>query len=303
MDGEAASTKGNDAPMMRSMFAAISGLKTHQVMMDVTANDIANVNTIGYKSSRTTFKDSLAQLQRGGAGQGPGQGGSNPSQVGLGTQLGSIDNVMSSGALQSTGNSTDVAIQGDGGGWFRIGQATVAGTTATLTAGTQQYTQAGNFNRNDQGYLVTADGYYVIGRTVPSTTVSATPPGADQLIQVPQGASSFAIGADGAVSYVGAGSTTRTTAGYLSLAKFPNENGLQRASGNRWTANAASGTEEVGTPGGDFGTTAPGTLEMSNVDLATEFTNMISAQRGFQANSRVISTADDMLNDVVNMKH
>jgi flagellar hook protein FlgE len=283
------------------MFAAISGLKTHQIMMDVTANDIANVNTIGYKSSRTTFKDSLAQLQRGGAGQGPGQGGSNPAQVGLGTQLGSIDNQMGSGALQSTGNALDVAIQGDG--WFRIGQATVAGTTATLTAGTQQYTRAGNFSRNDQGYLVTADGFYVIGRTVPSTTVSATPPGADQLIQIPQGASSIAVGQDGSVSYIPAGSSTRTTAGYISLAKFPNDSGLQRASGNRWTANAASGTEEVGTPGGDFGSTSPGTLEMSNVDLATEFTNMISAQRGFQANSRVISTADDMLNDVVNMKH
>jgi flagellar hook protein FlgE len=287
--------------MMRSMFAAISGLKTHQIMMDVTANDIANVNTIGYKSSRTTFKDSLAQLQRGGAGQGPGQGGSNPAQVGLGTQLGSIDNVMGSGALQSTGNALDVAIQGDG--WFRIGQATVAGATATLTAGTQQYTRAGNFSRNDQGYLVTADGFYVIGRTVPSTTVTATPPGADQLIQIPQGASSIAVGQDGSVSYIPAGSSTRATAGYISLGKFPNDNGLQRASGNRWTANAASGSEEVGTPGGDFGATQPGELEMSNVDLATEFTNMISAQRGFQANSRVITTADDMLNDLVNMKH
>ena len=241
--------------MMRSMFAAISGLKTHQIMMDVTANDISNVNTIGYKASRTTFKDSLSQLQRGGAGQGPGQGGSNPAQVGLGTQVGTIDSMMSSGALQSTGQALDVAIQGDG--WFRIGQATVAGTTATLTAGTQQYTRAGNFSRNDQGYLVTGDGYYVIGRTV---------------------------------------------AGYISLAKFANENGLQRASGNRWTANAASGTEQLGTPGGDFGKTTSGTLEMSNVDLATEFTQMISAQRGFQANSRVISTADDMLNDMVNLK-
>jgi flagellar hook protein FlgE len=283
------------------MFAAISGLKSHQIMMDVTANDIANVNTIGYKASRTTFKDALSQLQRGGAGQGPGQGGSNPAQVGLGTQLGTIDSVMGSGALQSTGNALDVAIQGEG--WFRIGQATVAGATATLTAGTQQYTQAGDFSRNDQGYLVTADGYYVIGRTVPSTTVTAAPPGADQLIQIPQGATSVAIGPDGSVTYIPAGSSTRTTAGYISLAKFPNENGLQRASGNRWTANAASGAEALGTPGGDFGSTSSGTLEMSNVDLATEFTNMISAQRGFQANSRVISTADDMLNDLVNLKH
>src|SRR3954466_3611256 len=138
MDGEAASSrKRSDAPMMRSMFAAISGLKTHQIMMDVTANDISNVNTIGYKASRTTFKDSLSQLQRGGAGQGPGQGGSNPSQVGLGTQIGTIDSMMSSGALQSTGQALDVAIQGDG--WFRIGQATLAAgppPTTTLTANT-----------------------------------------------------------------------------------------------------------------------------------------------------------------------
>jgi flagellar hook protein FlgE len=287
--------------MMRSMFAAISGLKQHQLMMDVTANDIANVNTIGYKSSRTTFKDSLAQLQRGGSGQGPGQGGSNPAQVGLGVQLGSIDSVITSGATQSTGNALDVSVQGEG--WFRIGQGTVAGTTATLSAGTEQYTRAGNFSRNDQGYLVTADGFYVVGRTVPSTTVTATPPGADQLIQIPQGATGVAIGQDGSVSYLPAGSATRTTAGYLSLAKFPNESGLQRASGNRWTSSGASGAEEVGTPGGDFGATTSGTLEMSNVDLATEFTNMISAQRGFQANSRVISTADDMLNDLVNLKH
>jgi flagellar hook protein FlgE len=290
--------------MMRSMFAAISGLKTHQIMMDVTANDIANVNTIGYKSSRTTFKDSLSQLQRGGAGQGAGQGGSNPAQVGLGTQIGTIDTVMSSGALQSTGNALDVAIQGEG--WFRIGQATLAAgppPTTTLTANTEQYTRAGNFSRNDQGFLVTADGYYVIGRTVPSTVATPTPPGADQLIQIPNGATGVAVAEDGSVSYLPAGSTTRTTAGYISIGKFANENGLQRASGNRWTSNAASGNADVGTPGGDFGKTTAGTLEMSNVDLATEFTNMISAQRGFQANSRVISTADDMLNDLVNLKH
>jgi len=91
--------------MMRSMFAAISGLKAHQVMLDVTAGDIANVNTVGYKSARMTFRDSLAQLQRGGAAPGPGQAGSNAAQVGLGSQVGSIDNLMTGGALQTTGNN------------------------------------------------------------------------------------------------------------------------------------------------------------------------------------------------------
>ena len=124
--------------MMRGMFAAISGLKNHQVMLDVTANDIANVNTIGYKSARTTFKDSLNQLQRGASGPGGGAGGSNAAQIGLGVTLGSIDNLMTGGAMQSTGNPLDVAIQGPG--FFRVSTS-----TATPPApGTQfEYTRAG----------------------------------------------------------------------------------------------------------------------------------------------------------------
>ena len=105
--------------MMRGMFAAISGLKQHQVMLDVTANDIANVNTIGYKSSRVTFQDSLTQTQRGAAGPTTNNGGSNAAQVGLGVGLGSVDNLMTGGAVQTTGNPLDVAIQGDG--FFQIG--------------------------------------------------------------------------------------------------------------------------------------------------------------------------------------
>src|SRR3954464_13364100 len=106
--------------MMRGMFAAISGLKQHQVMLDVTANDIANVNTIGYKSARVTFQDSLNQMQRGAAGATTSTGGSNAAQVGLGVGLGSVDNLMTSGAVQTTGNPLDVAIQGDG--FFQIGE-------------------------------------------------------------------------------------------------------------------------------------------------------------------------------------
>jgi flagellar hook protein FlgE len=116
------------------MFAAISGLKAHQVMLDVTAADIANVNTVGYKSSRMTFRDSLSQLQRGGAAPGPGQGGSNSAQVGLGSQVGSIDNLMTGGALQTTGNTYDVAISGDG--WFRVGTSTAPAVPTAL-----QYTR------------------------------------------------------------------------------------------------------------------------------------------------------------------
>jgi flagellar hook protein FlgE len=274
--------------MMRGMFAAISGLKTHQVMLDVTSNDIANVNTIGYKSARTTFKDSLTQLQRGASGAGGGTGGSNAAQIGLGTQLGSIDNLMQSGALQSTGNPLDVAIQGPG--MFRVAASTAAPPVAN-PAGVE-YTRAGNFTTNSAGYLVTQDGYYVQGRTTA---------GADTLLVIPSTATNTAIAQNGEVTYVDT-TGTRVSAGFISLATFANSAGLERSGSNRWLQSANSGAPTIGTPGAQFGFTTAGAVEMSNVDLAQAFTNMITAQRGFQANSRVISTADEMLQDLVNLK-
>jgi flagellar hook protein FlgE len=274
--------------MMRGMFAAISGLKTHQVMLDVTSNDIANVNTIGYKSARTTFKDSLTQLQRGASGSGGGTGGTNAAQIGLGTQLGSIDNLMQSGALQSTGNPLDVAIQGPG--MFRVAPST-ATPPAANPAGVE-YTRAGNFTTNAAGYLVTQDGYYVQGRTAA---------GADTLLNIPVGSTNVAIGQNGEVTYVDT-TGTRVSAGFISLATFSNSAGLERSGSNRWLQSANSGAPTIGTPSAQFGFTTAGAVEMSNVDLAQSFTSMITAQRGFQANSRVISTADEMLQDLVNLK-
>jgi flagellar hook protein FlgE len=275
--------------MMRGMFAAISGLKTHQVMLDVTSNDIANVNTIGYKSARTTFADSLTQTQRGAAGPGGGVGGSNAAQIGLGVQLGSIDNLMTGGALQSTGNPTDVAIQ-QGPGFFRVAASTTTPPTANPAA--VEYTRAGNFTTSQAGYLMTQDGYYVQGRTAG---------GADTLILVPPGSTNMQIGSTGEVTYMDA-TNTRQSAGFLSLASFANPAGLTRSGSNRWLQSANSGTPTIGTPSATLGFTTGGTIEMSNVDLAQSFTNMITAQRGFQANSRVISTADEMLQDLVNLK-
>jgi flagellar hook protein FlgE len=278
--------------MMRGMFSAISGLKNHQVMLDVTANDIANVNTIGYKSARTTFKDSLTQLQRGASGTTGANGGSNAAQVGLGVGLGSIDNMMSAGALQSTGNALDVAIEGEG--FFKVAQTTAPALPA---AGTEQFTRAGNFTTNTAGYLLTQDGFYVMGRSGPG------PAATDQLLQVPVGGTNVAIGPDGSVSYIPGGGGARTIVGYMALATFQNSAGLERASGNRWLTSANSGAPQVDTPGnGGKGRTTAGTTEMSNVDLAQTFTSMITAQRGFQANSRVISTSDEMLQDLVNLK-
>src|ERR1044071_2600267 len=128
--------------MMRGMFSAISGLKQHQVMLDVTANDISNVNTIGYKSARVTFSDSLNQLQRGAAGANTSTGGSNAAQVGLGVGLGSIDNLMSGGTRQTTRNPLHVAIEGDG--FFQIGTGQPSGDQDPIAA--TKYTRAGNFS-------------------------------------------------------------------------------------------------------------------------------------------------------------
>jgi flagellar hook protein FlgE len=270
------------------MFAAISGLKTHQVMLDVTSNDIANVNTIGYKSARTTFKDSLTQLQRGASSAGGGTGGTNAAQIGLGTQLGSIDNLMQSGALQSTGNPLDVAIQGPG--MFRVAPSTATPPVAN-PAGVE-YTRAGNFTTNAAGYLVTQDGYYVQGRTAA---------GADTLLNIPVGSTNVAIGQNGEVTYVD-NTGTRQQAGFLTLATFANASGLERSGSNRWLRSANSGSAQVSTPSATSGFVTSGAVEMSNVDLAQSFTNMITAQRGFQANSRVISTSDQMLEELVNLK-
>lgn len=292
--------------MMRGMFSAISGLKVNQTMLDVTANDLANVNTVGYKAARATFQDSLAQLQRGAAGANQSSGGSNALQVGLGVQLGSVDNMMSGGAPETTGNPLDVYIQG--GGWLRVG----LGDGRTVPTDFQ-YTRAGNLNVNASGQLVTADGHYLVGLGATATPDGSggftyAPNATDSYITIPPGSTDVTIGQDGGASYIDQDARSgtfgqRVTAGYLALAKFPNEGGLQRDGGSLWTASASTGAATVGTPNtSGFGQTNAGMLEMSNVDLATEFTTMITAQRGFQANSRVISTADQMLQDLVNLK-
>ena len=279
--------------MMRGMYSAISGLKNHQIMLDVTANDLANVNTVGFKGSRVSFRDSLAQLQRSGASATTGNAGAKSAQIGLGVQLGSIDNMMTNGAFQSTGGTYDVAIQGPG--WF------------TVTDGTStEYTRAGNFTLNEAGVLATQDGWKVEGYGVDPATGNSNGTLGD--ITIPDNSTDVAISPNGAISYTDGDPASptfgqRATAGFLALTTFPSEAGLERSSANRWRQTASSGTGTAH-QAGDAGTgqTIGGVLEMSNVDLATEFTNMITAERGFQASSRVLSTADEMLQDLVNLK-
>lgn len=283
--------------MMRSLFAAISGLRAHQTMLDVTANDIANVNTVGFKGSRTSFKDALSQTQTGASAPSPSLGGTNAQQIGLGVQTGAISNMTGSGAIQSTGNPLDLAVQGTG--WFRVAGIQAPGPPAVF--GTVQYTRAGNFTTDANGDLVTQDGSFVLGTAVPAPAPPAILP--NQTIRVPPQATALSIGQDGVISYIDSTTGLSVVLAQITLAKFPNEQGLQRIAGTKFVQSPNSGLPTVGVPGdtNGLGTLASGSLEMSNVDLAAEFTNMIEAQRGFQANGRVISTADQMLQDLVNL--
>jgi flagellar hook protein FlgE len=297
--------------MMNGMYAAISGLDANQTMLNVTANNLSNVNTIGYKSARVTFADSLAQIVRGASSSTVSNGGTNPLQVGLGVQVDSTDNEMSEGSFQSTNNPLDVAIQGEG--FLRVGSGTPPAEppyTAKLPANFQ-YTREGDLTTNTKGYLTTQSGVYVIGREAVANVAEAgttySPGANDTYIVIPPGSANVSVGQDGAVSYTDENPKSATfeqqvTAGYLSLAQFPNQDGLQRLGGSLWSQTANSGAPIVGTPNtGAFGQTVGGELEMSNVDLASEMTAMITAERGYQANSRTISVADQMLQTVVTM--
>jgi flagellar hook protein FlgE len=293
------------------MYAAISGLDANQAMLNDTASNLANVNTVGYKASSITFADSLTQVIRGASGPTSTNGGSNPVQIGLGVQVDATRNEMTEGAFQTTNNPLDVAIEGSG--FLRVGQGEPPAKepfTAGLPAN-MLYTRAGDLTTNTQGFLTTQSGMYVVGRNaVPKegeTETSYTPGAEDTYIKIPPGATNISIGMDGSVAYTDNNAESKTfgqrvVAGYLSLATFANESGLERVGGSLWSTTANSGAAIVGTPStAGFGATVGGELEMSNVDLATEMTRMITAERGYQANSRVITTADTMLETLVSM--
>jgi flagellar hook protein FlgE len=293
------------------MYAAISGLEAHQTMLDVTANNLANVDTVGYKAQRTEFADELSQVIAAAAGPNGNIAGLNPQEVGLGVTVGSIDNLMNTGSLQSTGNPTDVAIQGDG--FLRVSYGNPPTSPPfTATFNNVEYTRAGDLTINPNGFLQTQSGSYIVGRNAVAAgsapNITYTPGTSDTYINIPPGSNGVAIGQDGSVSYIDENSASptyqqRVTAGYLSLASFPNEAGLEREGGTNWKVTSNSGAPTIGTPNtAGFGQTISGTLEMSNVDMATEFTNMIQAERGYQANASTITTSDQMMQTLVQMK-
>jgi flagellar hook protein FlgE len=421
--------------MLRSMFAAISGLQGHQTMLDVIGNNIANVNTVGFKAGRVNFQDILSQTVHGATAPQGGLGSINPAQIGLGMTVAGIDVLQTQGNLQSTGKTTDMAIQGDGffiesdgsqttytrdgafdiaidgslanpasglkvQGWqadaagkiditqpitnltIPIGQRTTALATSNVTlsgnldagaavattvpttmtvfdslgishsvkvtftkTAANTWTWAATADATDTGIAinqVAADPTatppvlpvnngtltYTSGGTFSSSTGSLAftfPDGAtstnpkidlSQMTQFsgtsqPAGQTdgftsgtlvTFAVGDAGLLSGVYSNGQTQVL-GQIALANFLNSAGLLRAGQNNFSATSASGAANIGAAGtGGRGTVTTGALEMSNVDLATQFTGMITAERGFQANSRVITTSDEMLQELVNLK-
>jgi flagellar hook protein FlgE len=297
--------------MIGGMYAAISGLDANQTMLNNTANDLANVNTVGFKAAHVSFSDSLAQVLRGASGTTATNGGTNPLEVGLGVQVAATENEMSEGSFQTTNNPLDVAIQGEG--FLRVGAGSPpAGPPYTSGLPSNvDYTRAGNLTTNTKGFLTTQSGLYVMGVNAEATKTEAGTtyaPGKEaSYIVIPPGSANVSIGQDGSVSYTDENPSSPTyqqqvTAGYLTLAKFPNAAGLQRLGGSLWAQSANSGAPVLGTPDtSGFGQTIAGELEMSNVDLATQMTEMITAERGYQANSRVITVASEMLQTAVSM--
>lgn len=283
--------------MLRALFTGISGLTAHQQMLDVTANNIANVNTTGFKSSRTVFQDTLSQTVQGAAGArtAPVQtGGTNSIQIGLGVKLAGTEMNMGQGANQATGVGTDLMIAGDG--FF-----------AVQKAGQVTYTRSGAFHLDTEGHLVTSDGAIVLGLNGPGATAADNPLDLKKLIDGSNGSDgkpyvSYNIGPDGVVNGVTQGGAIDAL-GTVALATFPNPNGLQKVGDSQYATSPSSGAPIIGAPGdGAHGQLNAGYLEMSNVDLSAELTNLIIAQRGFQANSKSVTTADQILQTLVTLK-
>lgn len=254
--------------MNTALWAAKTGLDAQQTQMAVVANNLANVNTTGYKKSRAVFEDLMYQNLRQ-VGAATSQNTEAPSGLSLGTgvRVMATEKVYTQGSFNQTGNALDVAISGRG--FFQV----------SLPDGSLAYTRDGSFQLNSQGQLVTASGYAV----QPSITI-------------PQGAQSISIGTDGTVSATLAGASSPTQVGTLQLADFVNPAGLQARGENLLTESAASGTAQTSTPGlSGLGTLQQGSVEASNVNVVEEMVNMIETQRAYEMNTKAISTTDQML--------
>ena len=281
--------------MLRSLFAGISGLRANQTMLDVTGNNISNANTTGFKSSSTVFQDTLSQMLTAASAANANVGGTNPIQIGLGAQVAATSLNFNQGSAETTGRPTDLMLQGDGFFVVRNGAE-------------QDYTRAGAFSFDNTGTMVAPDGKRVQGYALDAAG-NPTGPAIDVSLHtidpsLPAGVvmKSYNIGSDGKLRGTFSDGVQRDIC-QVAVADFANPQGLEKIGDTEYRESANSGAVQMGTPGqGQRGQIMAGALEMSNVDLSQEFTNLILAQRGFQASARVITTSDSVLEELVNIK-
>jgi flagellar basal-body rod protein FlgG len=261
--------------MIRALYSAASGMSAQQINVDNIAHNLANANTSGFKARRAQFQDLMYQsvVQPGSAS---GQQTVVPTglQIGLGTRTSSNEILFTQGQFAQTDNPLDLVIQGKG--FFQVRRPT----------GELAYSRSGAFHVDRDGAIVTSDGNPI-----------------EPAITIPQNALQISIGADGTVSYNVPGQTAAQQAGQIQLANFPNPAGLNSLGGNLYSPTDASGDATVGVPGGQegLGTVMQGYTEQSNVSVVEEFINLIVAQRGYEANSKVVKAADDMYQQVNNL--
>jgi flagellar basal-body rod protein FlgG len=261
---------------MRSLSIAATGMMAQQLHVEVISNNIANMTTTGFKRRRAEFQDLIYQNLRRVGSNSSDTGTIVPSgaQVGLGVRTAAIYRINEQGNLQQTSNTLDMAIQGNG--YFQV----------TLPSGDTAYTRDGTFGLGADGTIVTADGYIV-----------------QPTVQVPSNATGVTVNASGQVQITLQGQTAPQTVGQLQLAVFPNEAGLEAQGENMLLQTAASGQPVTGnpaTPG--FGKVMQGFVETSNVNVVSEITSLITAQRAYEMNSRVITTSDGMMETLTNLR-
>ncbi|GAB2491227.1 flagellar hook-basal body complex protein [Alkalibacterium psychrotolerans] len=285
--------------MLNSLFSGITGMKGQQTKMDVIANNISNVNTTGFKAQRVRFQDMISETNANA--QGPnngGRGGLNAQQVGLGTQVAATDVMMQGGSLQFTGRALDFGIQNGDNSFFVVSED-------GGDSGMMQYTRDGGFYTDNEGNLTTSNGFRLMGY---SEANMGNPSAANlEALAIPQERDGLTLqdySIDNTGTILGTYSDGNAyVIGRIAMSNFANPDGLEKAGENIYNASANSGVPQYGGPSDDgFGLVRSGFMEMSNVDLATEFTEMIVASRAYQANSRSITTSDEMLQELINLK-
>ncbi len=311
--------------MIKSMFSGVSGLRSHQSKMDVIGNNIANVNTYGFKAARATFKESIYQTMSGSSNGSKTFGGKNASQVGYGSQIASVDLLFTAGSYAPTDSPTDVMI--DGQGLFMVGKKDTAGAAGHVKNATDNdkgeidklfLSRVGDFKLDGEGYLVDSNGYVVYGFVNDNTGTDPFNPNVEQLkpirIQNKNGTydadaterlnvASISIDSNGSVLGIDATTNKSVVIGKIAIANVPNANALEKSQGPYYKALKNVGKVRAFEAGqGGTGQVMSNGLEMANVDLAREFSDMITTQRGFQANTRIITVSDQMLEEIMSIK-